>query len=431
MKLQDFLQWGEQALALRHVELAEEIARYLLQQSPNNLGARTLLGRVHLESGRFEQAEEHLVQALDIDPENPVALTMFAEVLEAQGREEETLAVLRRAFECDPTRTAVKQRMVALQSGRDGAHGSETLLTRLGLARIHLRSGLLEHAIGELRQLLEARAVHWSAQVALMEAHWLNGDRQATVRLADEIVRAHPNCLKAILLSADVRAHMGLMDQARQFFERARQVDPDFALARALYPANGPSRLPIPSDDAEIEAPLDFLQRIEAALAAKEEPEPTEERPRAAAQPRERAAQDAPEDAQRILVTPAPSAEPEAAEAETAELKTAEPEATEPETIETAAPDSPVAPAAKPAAGADVWDTEAWDALLLSLEREGGQLDEAALDAMAQRLETLADSAQNTLQTWQQLGDVYQRIGQTERAMRAYMRALDSSSARQ
>ena len=37
MKLRDFLQWGEQALALRHNELAEEIARYLLRQSPSNL----------------------------------------------------------------------------------------------------------------------------------------------------------------------------------------------------------------------------------------------------------------------------------------------------------------------------------------------------------------------------------------------------------
>ena len=50
MKLRDFLQWGEQALALRHNELAEEIARYLLRQSPSNLSARALLGNVYLKS---------------------------------------------------------------------------------------------------------------------------------------------------------------------------------------------------------------------------------------------------------------------------------------------------------------------------------------------------------------------------------------------
>ena len=76
-------------------------------------------------------------------------------------------------------------------------------------------------------------------------------------------------------------------------------------------------------------------------------------------------------------------------------------------------------------------DTETWDALLLKLEREGGQLDEAALDAIAQQIEAIAAAAPNKLQAWQQLGDVYQRIEQTDRAMRAYMHALDSSSAQQ
>ncbi|MYB75509.1 MAG: tetratricopeptide repeat protein, partial [Chloroflexi bacterium] len=271
MKLRDFLQWGEQALALNHTELAEEIARYLLKQSPSNLAARTLLGNVHLRSGQMEEAEEHLLQALDMDPESPDTLTSLAEVLETQGRDEERLAVIRRAFECDPTRTEVKQRLLALRQEVGGAVHENGLLTRVSLARIHLRSGLLEHAIAEFRYVLAESQIHWSARVALMEAHWLNGERQAASGIADEIVREHPNCLKAILLSADVRAHMGLIDQARQLLERARQVDPDFTLARALYPANGPSRLPLPNDDAEIEVPIDFLQRIEATLTAEEE----------------------------------------------------------------------------------------------------------------------------------------------------------------
>ena len=40
MKLRDFLQWGEQALALHDYELSEEIVRHLLRQSPSNLAAR-------------------------------------------------------------------------------------------------------------------------------------------------------------------------------------------------------------------------------------------------------------------------------------------------------------------------------------------------------------------------------------------------------
>lgn len=407
MKLRDFLQWGEQALALDHFQLAEEIARYLLKQSPNNLRARTLLGRVYSMSGESEQAEEQLLQALDMDPESADILTSFAELLESQGRVKERLAVIRRAFECDPTRTDVRQRLLALRRETGSGSNGNGLLTRPGLARIHLRNGLLEHAISEFSYVLEDVQTDWSARVALMEAYWLNGDRQATSRLADEIVREHPNCLKAILLSADVRAHMGLIDQARQLLERARQVDPDFALARVLYPANGPSRLPLPSDDAEIEVPIEFLQRIEATLAAKNETEESDARTRAAARISARAAADRQEGEKRILVTPAQS------------------EATDGGAPATA----PQAPS-----GTDSGDAEraprsdSWDALLQRLEREGAQLDESALAGLAKELEEIAAAAPNKLQAWQQLGDAYQRIDQTDRAMRAYMRALDSSS---
>lgn len=402
------MQWGEQALALEHFELAEEIARYLLRQSPSNLHARTLLGHISLTMGQLKDAEEHLLQALDMDPEDVALLTSYAEVLEALAREEERLAVLRRAFECDPTRTELKQRLVALQSADESQEAGNGLLTRAGLARIHLRSGLLEHAIAEFRYLLEERQVHWSTQVALMEAYWLSGERQATSRLADEIVREHPNCLKAILLSADVRAHMGLIDQARQLLERARQIDPDFALARALYPANGPSRLPLPSDDAEIEVPIDFLQRIEATLTAEKESEETDARTRAAARLSARVAEDQQEREHRVLVTPARSSEPERSDTGAAE----------PPTTSSAL-----------AGGDSEEDAGSWEELLLKLEREWGQMDADALAQIADQLETMAASAANKLQAWQQLGDVYHRIEQTDRAMRAYMRALDSSSA--
>lgn len=407
MKLRDFLQWGEQALALDHCELAEEIARYLLKQAPNNLRARVLLGRVYLKSGKSEQAEEQLLQALDIDPESADILTTFAELLEVQGRDEERLAIIRRAFECDPTRTDVRQGLLALRRESESSSNGNGLLTRAGLARVHLRNGLLEHAIAEFSYVIEDVRADWSARVALMEAFWLNGDRQSASKLADEVVREHPNCLKAILLSADVRAHMGLIDQARQLLERARQVDPDFVLARALYPANGPSRLPLPSDDAEIEVPIDFLQLIEATLAAKKETEETDARARVAARISARIAAEGQEGEKRILVTPAHGKGPD---------------------------DGPAAAASVPPSASDTEsdeqapDSNTWDALLVKLEREGAQLEESALDGLATELEAIAAAATNRLQAWQQLGDVYQRIEQTDRAMRAYMRALDSSS---
>ena len=113
---------------------------------------------------------------------------------------------------------------------------------------------------------------------------------------------------------------------------------------------------------------------------------------------------DSREDETRVLVTPAPrgSSWPSGSEAA--------PAPTEPQT--------------GPDVGESTQDSESWDSLLLKLEREGSQLDEAALDAVAQQLEKMAEDAGNKLQAWQQLGDVYQRVEQTDRAMRAYMRAF-------
>lgn len=411
MRLRDFLKWGDQALALQHFELAEEIARYVLRQSPSNLVSRTLLGHIYLESRRFKEAEEHIVQALDIDPEDVATLIRFGEILQELGRHEERLLILQRAFECDPTRMDIKQRLAALQAGSGNGSTGNGFLTRAGLARIHLRCGLLEHAIAEFALLLEGADVHWSSQVALMEAHWLNGERQAASRIADEILREHPNCLKAILLSADVRAQIGLVDQARQLLERARQIDPDFALARALYPANGPSRLPLPTDDADVEVPIDFLQRIEATLATRKESDAADARKRAAARVSARAAAEGQKGEQRIIVTPALS---ETSPAE--EMPASPPQS---------ASDTNLAD------NEEVQPEKSWEALLQRLEREGGQMDEDALDALSDQLGDLAANAPNKLKAWQELGDVFHRIEQTDRAMRAYMRALESSTAQQ
>ena len=143
----------------------------------------------------------------------------------------------------------------------------------------------------------------------------------------------------------------------------------------------------------------------------RKETEETDARTRAAARISARAAADAQEGQKRILVTPAQSTEPE--KDETA--------ATEPVTASgTAAGD-----------GESGESSETWEALLLKLEREGAQMDAPTLATVAEQLEAMAATASNKLEAWQRLGDVYQGIAQTDRAMRAYMRALDSSSKSQ
>jgi len=78
---------------------AEEHARAYLDANPANADALLLLGNLHLETGRVQQAIEYLQQSADIDPEAPVAHRSLGAAYERSGRPQDAIRHYERYLE--------------------------------------------------------------------------------------------------------------------------------------------------------------------------------------------------------------------------------------------------------------------------------------------------------------------------------------------
>ena len=99
-----YMEWGIWEARIGNLEEAEALFRKLLEINPNNIHARTELGRLlAAQRGREADAEAMLRKALEIDPNNLPPLTELGRLLAAQhGREADAEAVFRKALEIDP-----------------------------------------------------------------------------------------------------------------------------------------------------------------------------------------------------------------------------------------------------------------------------------------------------------------------------------------
>lgn len=83
--------------------VAEELARWLLQQEPERADRYVALGRVLSKQRRYSEAITAFEQALALEPNNLVVVTPLVEALAALGRVDETVQQLERAVAKDPT----------------------------------------------------------------------------------------------------------------------------------------------------------------------------------------------------------------------------------------------------------------------------------------------------------------------------------------
>jgi protein O-GlcNAc transferase len=86
--------------------VAEEIARWLLQQEPTRADRHVALGRVLSKQRKYSEAIAAFEQAIALEPNNVVVTTPLVEALAALGRVEETLRQLERALAIAPNLVA-------------------------------------------------------------------------------------------------------------------------------------------------------------------------------------------------------------------------------------------------------------------------------------------------------------------------------------
>ncbi len=119
-------------LRQRKSKEAEGLTLEVLEQSPQNVRALTVLGLAALKRGEYEEAVENLQQSCRLEP-NPYRYGRLARAFELQGHLERALDLLKQALEEYPDDRFLLKQYTTLQKKSEGAAGNDGggLLSRL------------------------------------------------------------------------------------------------------------------------------------------------------------------------------------------------------------------------------------------------------------------------------------------------------------
>ncbi|HVC60907.1 MAG TPA: sulfotransferase [Acetobacteraceae bacterium] len=295
----------EEAVRLQQRGRVREAAgrhEMVLRQDPYHLGSLQLLGVIHAQQGRLEQAlallgkavERHpsasdahnnigmILQAMDrnadavahyekalaINPRYAVACNNMGIALASLDRHDEAIASYRRALTIQPRYPEAMNNLgSALQATQQYPEAAGQLAAALALrpdfheARMNLGMVLaamnrLDDAIAELRAVLRARPDDFVAHLNLA------GLLQGMNRHDDALVHytrardARPGDAAAEAGLGVALLEMGRIDAARQCFERALSIDP----RHARYYANLANTLRFTHDNRHLAAMLALTQ---------------------------------------------------------------------------------------------------------------------------------------------------------------------------
>jgi tetratricopeptide (TPR) repeat protein len=225
-------------LAVGDPRSAVAVGRRILETYPRCVAAYALLGEALLQLGRLDRAQDLLLRAWGACPETASVCLALAAIAGQRGETAVARAWREQAGDLLP------------EGGREAPEppagapfrGCQPLmpLTRTSLARLWLRQGLAARAARELRALLAEQPGRYDVQVTLAEALWRAGAEAEAARLSQEIVAAHPHCLKALLILGKRRLHGEQDAQARRWLLDAQALDPENRLAQELFGADTP-----------------------------------------------------------------------------------------------------------------------------------------------------------------------------------------------
>jgi tetratricopeptide (TPR) repeat protein len=247
---------AQRDVAQRHITSALARCQRVLATYPRHLGTYGVLGQIYLELGKYEEAADLLHRLLGADPENVVGYAGLGAIYTARGLVGEAIWQFERALELSPRNQQVRAELRRLYRQRDPEGSDHVAMSRGALARIYMRAQLFPKAIGELRELVSQEPHRFDLCVALAEALWRDR-RLADVEVVCQGLLADlPHCLKANLILGRLWLHTDRDEEARTLLQRAQALDPENAVARALFGDDSPlpariARLPLPEEEEE------------------------------------------------------------------------------------------------------------------------------------------------------------------------------------
>ena len=193
----------------------------ILETSPDDVEALTLLAGVQAKGGERDAAKETVTRALEVEPRNGEAASLLSSLLLVEGRTEESIKILQDAIEAHPDQVAL----------------------RINMARVYARLGRTDDAVGEFQKVIEQEPDQLAYRNAF--ARFLIGLKrtdEAEVVLKDAVV-AFPDDHVAKLAYVEFLAGSRGVDPAIDELNRIIQENPEerrfrFALGKVFEAAN-------------------------------------------------------------------------------------------------------------------------------------------------------------------------------------------------
>jgi tetratricopeptide (TPR) repeat protein len=262
--LRDYLQQTEDAISSSRVDDALAHCQFMLSHFPQALEIQRLLGKVYLAQGRWEDAQHQFDWVLMNDPENVLAYCDRAEVSERLSEYDVALDCYQQACELSRSPGQIRKQFNRL-SEKVGQKGF--MYSRAGLARLYMRGDMLSQAMQEWDVVLAATPDRLDARTGQLETYWRAGLLEKAEQLADQILHTAPECLKALLLQANIISSKD-GQRTQELLHRAEILDPDHLMAQELFA------------DALASQPDDpFFRQLKSGSALLSEAKPQESRP--------------------------------------------------------------------------------------------------------------------------------------------------------
>ncbi len=247
---------AQRDVAQRHISSALARCQRVLMTYPRHLGTYGVLGQIYLELGRYEDAANLLRRLLGADPENVVGYVGLGAIYEARGLLDEAIWQFERAVELSPRNQQVRAELQRLHRQRTPEGSGRIVMSRGALARVYMRAQLFPKAIGELRELVAEEPHRFDLRVALAQALWHDRRLADAGAVCQGILAELPHCLKANLILGQLWLQTDQDDQARALLQRAQALDPENAVAQAIFGDASPlpvrvARLPLTEEEEE------------------------------------------------------------------------------------------------------------------------------------------------------------------------------------
>ena len=228
-------------------ELAEKRVLNVLKLLPENAKTQLLFGAVNFAQKDYEQTSYYIVKYLNQEPGNIGARKLLGRTYILMGQHDDAQAVLRGAKDEGDAELLALIGLSQLESGDidSGLSGlrkavdvaPEKQSLRSELARAYITAGETEKAINQLNTILAEGGNKDQAEVLKVTAYLRDQQYDQAINLALEILERSPQSPAMLSLAGNVFAASGDRVEARKYFTRAREIEPEYSAATMLLAA--------------------------------------------------------------------------------------------------------------------------------------------------------------------------------------------------